>query len=67
MTDPTSYSDEHYLAHGVIFFHNFLDGGSMTRGLQVIKMRGTAIDCDIRKISFSNTGLRVHPSEKVES
>ena len=67
MTDPTSYSDEHYLAHGVVFFHNFLDGGSMTRGLQVIKMRGTAIDCDIRGISFSDTGLRVHPDEKVES
>jgi len=67
MTDPTSYSDEHYLAHGVVFFHNFLDGGSMTRGLQVIKMRGTAIDCDIRRISFSDTGLRVHPGEKVES
>jgi KaiC/GvpD/RAD55 family RecA-like ATPase len=67
MTDPTSYSDEHYLAHGVVFFHNFLDGGSMTRGLQVIKMRGTAIDCDIRRISFSDTGLRVHPDEKVES
>ncbi|QGA81243.1 RecA-superfamily ATPase implicated in signal transduction [Halomicrobium sp. LC1Hm] len=67
MTDPTSYSDEHYLAHGVVFFHNFLDSGSMTRGLQVIKMRGTAIDCDIRRISFSDTGLRVHPSEKVES
>jgi len=31
MTDPSSYSDEHYLAHGVIFFHNFLDRGSMTR------------------------------------
>jgi len=67
MTDPTSYSDEHYLAHGVVFFHNFLDGGSMTRGLQVIKMRGTAIDCDIRRIDFSDTGLRVHPDEKVES
>ena len=67
MTDPTSYADEHYLAHGVVFFHNFLEGGSMTRGVQIIKMRGTAIDCDIRRISFSDTGLRVHPGEKVES
>jgi len=33
----------------------------------VIKMRGTAIDCDIRRIDFSDTGLRVHPDEKVES
>ncbi|WP_324760097.1 RAD55 family ATPase [Haloarcula montana] len=67
MTDPSSYSDEHYLAHGVIFFHNFLEGGSMTRGLQVIKMRGTAIDCDIRQIQFSDEGLRVLPDQKVES
>jgi KaiC/GvpD/RAD55 family RecA-like ATPase len=67
MTDPTSYSDEHYLAHGVVFFHNFLESGSMTRGIQVIKMRGTAIDCDIREISFSDQGLRVHPDRKIQS
>lgn len=67
MTDPTSYSDEHYLAHGVIFFHNFLDSGGMTRGIQVIKMRGTAIDNDIRRLSFSDQGLRIHPNEQVKS
>ncbi|MBV0924242.1 AAA family ATPase [Halomicroarcula limicola] len=67
MTDPSSYSDEHYLAHGVVFFHNFLEGGSMTRGVQVIKMRGTAIDCDIRQISFSDRGLRIHAETKVET
>jgi KaiC/GvpD/RAD55 family RecA-like ATPase len=66
MTDPTSYSDEHYLAHGVIFFHNFLDSGGMTRGIQVIKMRGTAIDSDIKRLSFSDQGLRVHPDEQVQ-
>jgi KaiC/GvpD/RAD55 family RecA-like ATPase len=66
MTDPTSYADEHYLAHGVIFFHNFLDTSGMTRGIQVIKMRGTAIDCDIRAISFSDQGLRVHPDKKIQ-
>jgi len=66
MTDPTSYSDEHYLAHGVIFFHNFLDSGGMTRGVQVIKMRGTAIDSEIRELSFSDQGLRVHPDRKVQ-
>ncbi|MFC7018277.1 MULTISPECIES: RAD55 family ATPase [Haloarcula] len=66
MTDPSSYSDEHYLAHGVIFFHNFLEKGSMTRGVQVIKMRGTAIDCDIRKIEFTDHGLNVI-DEKVQT
>jgi len=67
MTDPTSYSDEHYLAHGVIFFHNFLDSGGMTRGIQVIKMRGTAIDTDIHEISFSDQGLRIHSGQKIEA
>jgi KaiC/GvpD/RAD55 family RecA-like ATPase len=66
MTDPTSYSDEHYLAHGVVFFHNFLDSAGMTRGVQVIKMRGTSIDSDIRELSFSDQGLRVHTSQKVQ-
>jgi KaiC/GvpD/RAD55 family RecA-like ATPase len=65
MTDPTSYADEHYLAHGVVFFHNFLDSDGMTRGVQVIKMRGTAIDCDIREISFSDRGIRVHTDQTV--
>jgi len=67
MTDPTSYADEHYLAHGVIFFHNFLDSSGMTRGVQVIKMRGTAIDSDIRELSFSDQGLRVHIKKKVQA
>jgi KaiC/GvpD/RAD55 family RecA-like ATPase len=66
MTDPTSYSDEHYLAHGVIFFHNYMESGGMTRGVQIIKMRGTAIDCDIHAIDFSDRGLRVYPDEKVQ-
>lgn len=31
-TDPTSYAEEHYLAHMVIFFHNFLEDGGMDGG-----------------------------------
>jgi len=38
----------------------------MTRGVQVIKMRGTAIDSDIKRLSFSDQGLRVHPDEQVQ-
>ncbi|MEF8852912.1 MAG: ATPase domain-containing protein [Haloarculaceae archaeon] len=67
MTDPSSYADEHYLAHGVVFFHNYLESGGMTRGAQVIKMRGTAIDCDIRPIEFSDRGLRVQADRKIEA
>ncbi|MFC6824173.1 MULTISPECIES: RAD55 family ATPase [Halopelagius] len=66
MTDPSSYSDEHYLAHGVIFFHNYLEATGMTRGIQVVKMRGTDIDCDIRSLEFSDDGLVVDPAKRVD-
>jgi len=66
MTDPTTYSDEHYLAHGVVFFHNYLDASGMTRGVQIVKMRGTGVDCDIREIEFSDRGLRVNPDQRVQ-
>jgi KaiC/GvpD/RAD55 family RecA-like ATPase len=59
MTDPTAYADEHYLAHGVVFFHNYLEDDGMHRGVQVLKMRGTAIDADIRPIEFTDDGLSV--------
>jgi KaiC/GvpD/RAD55 family RecA-like ATPase len=65
MTDPTAYSEEHYLAHGVLFLHNFLEEGGMTRGVQIVKMRGTSIDCDIRDVAFTGTGLKIDPNRKV--
>ena len=67
MTDPDAYSDEHYLAHGVIFLHNYLERGSMQRGLQIIKMRGTDISSDIRQVEFTEDGLRVFPQRTVEA
>ncbi len=67
MTDPSSYADEHYLAHGVVFFHNYLESDGMTRGVQVIKMRGTAIDCDIRGLEFTDHGLQVLADRQVEA
>ena len=66
MTDPSSYSDEHFLAHGVVFFHNYLEATGMRRGIQVIKMRGTNIDCDIRSVEFTSGGLVVNPTDRVE-
>ncbi|MFB6106776.1 MAG: RAD55 family ATPase [Halobacteriaceae archaeon] len=65
MTDPTSYAEEHYLAHGVVFLHNFLESGRMTRGLQLVKMRGTDIDCDIHELAFDEDGLAVQPETTI--
>ena len=61
MTDPSAYTDEHYLAHGVIFLHNYLEDGGMNRGIQVVKMRGTDVDTDINSIEFTDDGLHVQP------
>jgi KaiC/GvpD/RAD55 family RecA-like ATPase len=66
MTDPSSYTDEHYLAHGVVFLHNYLEEGSMHRGIQTLKMRGTNIDADIREVEFTPEGLTVRPDRKLE-
>jgi KaiC/GvpD/RAD55 family RecA-like ATPase len=59
MTDPGSYSEEHYLAHGVLFFHYYLEATEMTRGVQITKMRGTAIDPSVHPIEFADSGLVV--------
>ncbi len=69
MTDPSSYADEHYLSHGVVFLHNFLDrdgsASKMVRGVQVIKMRGREVDGQIKRVEFSDDGLEVFPNTPV--
>jgi KaiC/GvpD/RAD55 family RecA-like ATPase len=67
MTDPSKYEDEHYLASGVLFFHNFMKPEGMTRGLQVLKMRGTDIDTDIHELSFSREGLTIASDRRVKA
>ncbi|WP_406661914.1 ATPase domain-containing protein [Methanolobus sp. ZRKC3] len=59
MTDPTAYSTEQFAAHGVIFMHNFLYDKTMTRAIQIIKMRGTKHDCNLRNVAFTDKGLAV--------
>jgi len=67
MTDPSAYTKEHYLGHGVIFMHNYLGASGMQRGVQIVKMRGTNIDCDIRPITFTDQGIEVDPNRKLEA
>ena len=60
LTNPNAYTIEQFASHGVIFLHNFMDKqGNMVRGLQIIKMRGTKHDCEMRGIEFSNKGIKV--------
>ena len=60
LTKPDAYTIEQFASHGVIFLHNFMDKqGSMVRALQIIKMRGTKHDCELRSLEFSDKGLKV--------
>lgn len=59
MTDPSAYADEHFLAHGVVFFHNYLQDDGMRRGIQVIKMRGTNTNTEIHTLSFGANGIEI--------
>jgi KaiC/GvpD/RAD55 family RecA-like ATPase len=57
---PDAYTMEQFASHGVIFLHNFMDKqGNMVRALQIIKMRGTKHNCEMRGIEFTNKGLKV--------
>lgn len=59
MVDPSTYSAEQYACDGLVFLHNFMRGRSMTRAIQIIKMCGTAHDCEMRKLEFTADGLRI--------
>jgi KaiC/GvpD/RAD55 family RecA-like ATPase len=63
MTDLSNYTPEHYMAHGLIFLHNFLNGHTMTRAVQIIKMRGTAHDCDMHKMEITLNGIKVYSTK----
>lgn len=59
MSELDRYPPEQFVCHGVIFMHNFLLGGEMTRAIQIIKMRGTKHDCNMRKFAFGLNGIKV--------
>jgi KaiC/GvpD/RAD55 family RecA-like ATPase len=59
LEDPDRYEIEHHLSHGLIFLHNFLHNNKMSRSLQIMKMRGTKHDCDMRRIVFGPKGIQV--------
>jgi KaiC/GvpD/RAD55 family RecA-like ATPase len=60
LTRPDAYTIEQFASHGVIFLHNFMDKqGNMVRALQIIKIRGTKHDCDMRVMEFTDKGLKV--------
>jgi len=65
LTKPDAYTIEQFASHGVIFLHNFMDKhDNMVRAIQIIKMRGTKHDCEMRAVEFTDKGLKVGKSLK---
>jgi len=63
MVESNNFTMEQFASHGVIFLHHFLLRGKMTRALQIIKMRGTKIDCDMWEFAFTEGGIEVQKNK----
>ncbi|QDA30893.1 recombinase [Thermococcus indicus] len=61
MMSSESYTDEYYLTDGVIVLHHFMRNFQMVRALQVLKMRGVPHDSNLKRIRFTEEGIRVYP------
>ncbi len=56
---------EEFLAHGVILLQSLRVGSSLTRMLQIEKMRETACDTQPRPYRITEKGIEVYPGETV--
>ncbi|NPA47710.1 MAG: AAA family ATPase [Thermococci archaeon] len=59
MTEMDRYREEHYLVSGIIMMHYFMHESRMIRAIQVLKMRGTNHDTDMKMMKFSKDGIVV--------
>jgi len=57
---------ERALVQGVVVLYYVRKGSSMARAIQVLKLRGSRHNSDIYHIEISNTGIIVHPEERIE-
>ena len=55
-------SDEEFLVHGVIMMQTLFSGGTTTRGLQVEKMRGVAVNNNLVPYTIDRTGIEIYPT-----
>ena len=59
------FGPEEYLTHGVINLHYFQSGNSWLQAIQILKMRGTAHDRQMRPYKITDKGIVVYPTENV--
>jgi len=56
---------EEFMSHGVIVFHNFVNGGKVVRAVQIEKMRGICHDFELRPYKILKDGIKVFPEENI--
>ncbi|ASA76807.1 ATPase domain-containing protein [Thermococcus sp. 5-4] len=61
MMSSENYTEDYYLTDGVIVLHHFMKNYQMIRALQVLKMHGVAHDSNLKKLRFTEEGIRVYP------
>jgi circadian clock protein KaiC len=54
--------DEEFMVHGVIMMQTLYSGGSATRGLQVIKMRGVSTNTNLVPYTIDKSGIEIFPT-----
>jgi len=56
------FLDEEFMVHGVIMMQTLYSGGTSTRGLQVVKMRGVSINTNLVPYTIDRSGIEIFPT-----
>ncbi len=54
--------DEEFMVHGVVMMQTLYSGGTTTRGLQVIKMRGVNTNTNLVPYTIDKSGIEIFPN-----
>jgi KaiC/GvpD/RAD55 family RecA-like ATPase len=54
--------EEEFLVHGSIMMQTLFSHGTTTRGLQVEKMRGVNVNCNLVPYTIDSTGIEIYPT-----
>jgi len=60
MLESDRYTDDYYVASGVIVMHHFMRQYQMIRAIQILKMRGIAHDTNMKKMRITEDGIVVY-------
>jgi len=54
--------DEEFMVHGVVMMQTLYSGGTTTRGLQVVKLRGVDTNTNLVPYTIDRNGIEIFPT-----